>query len=142
MLIRRVTQEDLAECGIVYARAFAGPPYYEDWDMEAAIEMLSGLFMRDSNSAWCVEEGGEIAGFAFCTTYGSFRATIQEFAFAPAFQRRGLGTALMNYVMEQFRRAGIKTLDLVVRREAPAHSFYRSFGFRQPENYIIMALWL
>lgn len=142
MLIRRITQEDLSECGTIYSRAFAGPPYHEDWDIGMATEMLSGLLMRDPESAWCVDEDGEIAGFAFCTTYGTFRATIQEFAFAPRFQRRGFGTALMNHVLGQFRLAGIKTLDLVVRREAPAHGFYRRFGFQQPENYIIMARWL
>ncbi len=78
-------------------------------------------------------------GFAFCATFGKSRATIQEFAVLPALQGRGIGTDLMNHVLAEFKRIGIESVDLVVNRDAPAFTFYRKFGFRQPHRYILMS---
>ncbi len=142
MMVRLVTEEDLETCGQIYATAFTGPPYREVWKPDIATEMLSGLLSRDPGSCWCIEADGEVAGFAFCTQFGTFRATIQEFAIAPRFQKRGLGTALMEYALKKFRSRKVQIADLAVNSGAEACSFYRKFGFRQAENYIIMANWL
>jgi ribosomal protein S18 acetylase RimI-like enzyme len=142
MEIRVIRDEDIPACGAIYASAFAAPPYREAWDAGQAAEMLSELLKKDPESCWCVEEDGELAGFAFCTVFGRFRATIQEFAVAPRFQRKGLGRALMKHVLEELERRSVRTVDLVVNRDAPAFALYRKFGFRQPDRYVLMAKWL
>jgi len=138
MLIRPVRESDLQICGEIYAAAFSAPPYREAWSAGSASEMLSGLLARDPESCWCVEEEGRVVGFAFCTTFGKLRATIQEFAISPGFQRKGIGTDLMNHVLAEFKRRAIDSVELIVNRDAPAFMFYRRFGFRQPDRYVLM----
>lgn len=142
MLIRLVREEDIPVCGEIYSAAFAEPPYREEWQPELAAEMLSGLMERDPDDCWCIEMDGEIAGFAFCTVFGKFRATIQELSIAPKFQKRGLGTALMDYALSRFKEKNIRTVDLVAKRDAPAFRMYRKFGFHRSDRYILMDKWL
>jgi len=138
MIIRLVREEDLAACGRIYAEAFSAPPYRERWNMDDAAEMLAGLLARDPESCWCVEEGEQIIGFAFCTQFGKWRATIQEFAISPSHQRQGIGTSLMLHVLALFRARGVRSADLVVNRHAGAFGFYQKLGFHQPRDYTLM----
>ena len=138
MLIRLVREDDLPVCGRIYATAFSVPPYRERWLPDAATEMLTGLLERDPASCWCADEEGEIIAFAFCTSFGKWRATIQEFAVAPGHQGKGIGTSLMLHVLADFRARGIRAADLVVNRLAPALEFYRKLGFSQPRDYTLM----
>lgn len=138
VIIRLVTEGDIIECGRIYSDAFSRPPYKDKWTVDAAADMLSGLFDRDPDSCWCVEIDSKIVGFAFCTTFGDFRATVQEFAVSPKFQKHGIGTVLMEYILGQFKNNGLLAVDLVVNRNAPALNLYKKFGFMQPENYTLM----
>ncbi|MHB0999507.1 MAG: GNAT family N-acetyltransferase [Armatimonadota bacterium] len=138
MNIRLVNEDDIVLCGRIYSAAFSQPPYKDVWMPEDASEMLLGLLERDPDSCWCIEVDGEIGGFVFCTTFGEFRATIQEFAVAPEYQKHGIGTALIEYALSQFREMGLIAVDLVVNKRAPALKLYKRFGFFQPENYILM----
>ena len=142
MEIRLASEEDLAACGMVYADAFTGPPYDEEWAPDKASAMLAELLNKDPESCWCVEENGEIAGFAFCTTFGKFRAFIQEFAVHPRDQKKGIGTAIMKHILAEFANRGVMSVELVVNKHAPAHDFYHGFGFHVPKNYTLMVRFL
>ena len=138
MLIRLASEEDLAACGMIYADAFHGPPYDEDWAPTKAADMLAELLKKDPKSCWCADEDGEVVGFAFCTTFGKFRALIQEFAVHPRVQKQGVGTDLMRHILAEFQNRGVHSAELVVNRHAPAFEFYRKFGFHMPRNYTLM----
>jgi aminoglycoside 6'-N-acetyltransferase I len=143
VVIRLILKADLPVCGRIYADAFNVGPYFGTWTPETAAEMLSGLLDRNPESCWCIAETDAIVGFAFCTTYGVFRGTVQEFAIDPEFQRRGLGSRLMDHILAEFRLRGLQNVDLVTNVDAPAYNFYRKFNFRRPERYVVMAkpLW-
>lgn len=138
MLIRLLEEEDIGVCGVIYSAAFSTAPYNDSWTPGAAEIMLEGLYERDPESCWCVEIDDEVVGFAFCTVFGSFRATIQEFAIASEYQKQGLGSALMEYILDRFRERGIAAVDLIANRNAPAYRLYRKFLFAEPENYRVM----
>lgn len=138
MLIRLASEEDLAACGVIYADAFTGPPYDEEWAPTKASAMLAELLAKDPESCWCAEDDGQVSGFAFCTTFGKFRALIQEFAVHPRIQKSGIGTALMKHILSEFQSRGIQSAELVVNKHAPAFDFYRRFGFSMPRNYTLM----
>lgn len=140
MLIRLIDENDLQACGQIYAEAFSVPPYRYVWEPKEASEMLNGLLQRDPQNCWCAVEDGQVVGFAFCTTYGRYRATIQEFAISPYFRKKGLGTRLMEHVLHTLRQKGFFMVDLIAKQDAPAYSFYRKFGFRNPNKYTVMAL--
>ncbi len=138
MRIRLIQESDLGVCGRIYADAFSQPPYCEHPDPEWASNMLAGPLEKNPENCWGIEDDGRLVGFAFCNVFGSLRATIEEFAISPECQGGGFGTALMQYVLDQFSRRGIQSVDLVANRNAPAYGFYRSFGFYEPRNYVLM----
>jgi len=139
MLIRPTTEKDLEACAAIYASAFAAPPYGEAWKLRDAAEMLDDLLQKDPDTCWCAEIDGRVEGFAFCTVYGRFRATIEEFAVAPGMQGQGIGTALMKHVIKELQSRGVQTADLAANKYAPAYAFYKRFGFRQPRDYVLMS---
>jgi ribosomal-protein-alanine N-acetyltransferase len=138
MHIRILDENDISRCGVIYADAFSAPPYMDSWTQSSAEIMLDGLYQRDSENCWCVENDDMIVGFVFCTVYGNCRATIQEIAVAPDYQRMGFGSALMEYALERFKAKGISAIDLVANRNAPAYRLYRKLSFFEPNDYRIM----
>ena len=142
MVIGLARQEDILVCGGIYSAAFSMPPYREYWSPSDAAEMLGELLRKDAESCWCAEDQGRVVGFAFCTTFGRFRGVIQEFAVDPEFQKQGIGTTLLAYVLDRMEERGIRTADLVVNRDAPAYRLYRRFGFTPPGKYVLLVKWL
>lgn len=81
-------------------------------------------------------------------------ATLFNIAVDPIFQRRGLGRALLDYLLDELEARGVKTLWLEVRASnAAAIALYESVGFNEAtirrnyyptadgrEDAIIMAL--
>jgi len=68
------------------------------------------------------------------------RAQIATFGVIPAFQRRGIGSLLMERAIDHAWHIGIRTVDLWVRVENPqAIRIYKQFGFqRVPERTTIV----
>ncbi|MFH0993818.1 MAG: ribosomal protein S18-alanine N-acetyltransferase [bacterium] len=59
-------------------------------------------------------------------------AQIINIYIVPEQQRHGLGSVLMQYVLDYLKRLGVNTLTLEVRpTNAAAQGFYRAFGFQK-----------
>lgn len=72
-----------------------------------------------------------IAGFAI-TQIVLDEATLFNIAIDPAFQRQGLGRALLEYVIQQIEKKDVFTLWLEVRASnAKAIALYESLGFNE-----------
>ena len=96
---------------------------------------------------------GEMAAFAI-TQIVLDEATLFNIAVDPAFQRRGLGRALLEQVIDEIEKRGVVTLWLEVRASnVAAIALYESLGFNEAtirrnyyptvdgrEDAIIMAL--
>lgn len=75
------------------------------------------------------ESGARFAGFAI-TEFGDRSAHLSLFAVQPAFQRRGIGLAMIEWIMESALAAGITRIDVEMRaNNFAARSFYESLGF-------------
>ncbi len=70
-----------------------------------------------------------LAGFAI-TEFGDTRAHLSLFAVQPQFQRRGIGLAMIEWIMESALTAGITQIDVEMRsNNFAARSFYEALGF-------------
>lgn len=79
--------------------------------------------------------GGCAAGFAI-TEFGDTRAHLSLFAVKPAHQRRGIGLAMIEWLLESALTAGIDHFTVEMRaNNFAARSFYEALGFRQ-QQYI------
>ncbi|MBI1884845.1 MAG: GNAT family N-acetyltransferase [Chloroflexi bacterium] len=77
---------------------------------------------------------GRLVGAARAISDGEREALIVGVVVLPAFQRRGIGTAMMRALIEDLRRTAI----LLTCLEDENVSFYRSLGFRVHKR--VMAL--
>jgi len=72
---------------------------------------------------------GEVTGFAIMR-YGPLEAALQLFAVRPAHRRSGIGSALVTWLVEAARVAGIYVVYVEMRADnSVARSFYRHRGF-------------
>jgi len=75
------------------------------------------------------EADSVLAGFAI-TEFGDTKAHLSLFAVPPAFQRRGIGLAMIEWIMESALTAGITQVDVEMRsNNFAARSFYEALGF-------------
>jgi len=78
---------------------------------------------------------GRAAGFAI-TEFGDTRAHLSLFAVRPAHQRRGIGVAMIEWLVESALTAGIDHFTVEMRaNNFAARSFYEALGFRR-QQYI------
>ncbi|NBH76135.1 ribosomal protein S18-alanine N-acetyltransferase [Rodentibacter pneumotropicus] len=97
----------------------------------------------------------QIIGFAICQLVLD-EATLFNIAIEPVMQGKGLGTFLLQELMERLKGKGIQTLWLEVRESNPARWLYEKHGFNEAdirknyyplpdgkrENAVVMACYL
>jgi len=93
-------------------------------------------------------QGVKLTGFAIMY-FGQEHAHLNLLAVRPEFQRRGIGTRMIQWLEESARVAGIRGVHLEVRaRNQQARRFYRRLGFLEmallPKYYrgIEAAVWM
>ncbi len=128
--IRRLALRDLNMVGAMESLAFGSP-----WRVSSYARAVS-----DSNQWFVVAElDGQVVGYAgFWLENG--RAHIAKLAVHPAYRRRGIGSALLQQMIDQIRHIGYNEAFLEVRRSnVEAQELYRRFGFHfervQPNAY-------
>ena len=77
------------------------------------------------------------------TVMGSFdgrRGYVQHLAVAPEYRGRGIGTALMQTLMEQMEEMDIRKVHLLVKKEnLKVRNFYEKLGWSGRDDIIIMS---
>ena len=99
-----------------------------------------GVFLQDA-SFMCVDGGGAPCGYVICSRISDGRAMIPQIAAHPAWQGRGIGTALMSRCLRQLKAMNFNSLSLVVTAEnSRALEWYRRMGF-QPVREFNAFIW-
>lgn len=85
----------------------------------------------DGHTFWIVWRDGQAVGFVSysCTDETAQVWKIHKLYFLPQKQKSGLGRATIDFVREQIRMQGAKTLILNVNRHNSALHFYQKYGF-------------
>lgn len=95
-------------------------------------------YLRNPEVCWGAEKQGKLIGFMLGDVRGwEFGASesgwIEIMGVDPAYQRRGVATAILNAMLDELKRRGVKTVRVVARWYDPILSFFRSEGFEQGE---------
>lgn len=70
--------------------------------------------------------------------YDGSRAIVHQLSVHPAYQRRGIGTALVKEIVDRFQRMGVPTVSATVtERSLP---FWQKVGFRKT-NVLLVGNW-
>ena len=73
-------------------------------------------------------EGDELVGLIRSVGDGLTILFIQDLLVCPAYQRKGIGTALMNALLERYQH--VYQIELATDNTEKTIAFYKSFGFR------------
>ena len=73
------------------------------------------------------DQGQKLVGFVDCVSNGVTDAYIQDLMVHPDFQGKGIGTELMNKMIEHLKEAGIYMISVLYDEELK--DFYSRFGF-------------
>jgi len=80
-------------------------------------------------TAW---DNNQLVGLIRVVGDGESIVYIQDILVRPEYQRQGIGTVLMNDVLERFKECRQKTL--LTGQSDKQDRFYRSLGFKTPEE--------
>jgi ribosomal protein S18 acetylase RimI-like enzyme len=108
-------------------------------------DALSALLREPSYGfVWLILCGETTIGYiAVCFCYsieiGGFDSFIDEFFIEEEHRARGFGTNVIDLVVAELRRKGIRALSLEVARDNnPAKRFYMRCGFEPRDRYSVM----
>ncbi len=141
--VREAGAADLPD--ILRAYTEAGIDGGRSFTVEEACAQMARLSQYPSNRIFAAFAGGVFAGtYALIlldklAKRGAREGIVEDVAVLPAFQRRGVGRAMMEHARAQCRQAGCYKMALSsgVGREA-AHRFYEGLGFeRHGYSFII-----
>ncbi len=141
--IRPLDRAHLDRYGEIYAAAFSGEPWKDPWKKEDARVHVQELM--DSGTAYGLEYvlEGRVTGFILGTSmlfhYGR-TFEINDLAVDPAFQKRGIGQALLDRCLTDIREMGMAGVHLITAGEGGLPGFYASRGFQKEKEVILMGL--
>jgi putative acetyltransferase len=98
---------------------------------------LAGL-KRPDFTVWTTWEGEQLLGVAALKRLSADHGEVKSMHTAESARRRGIGSALLNHLIEQARREGLTRLSLETGSWpyfAPARAFYARHGFAECEPF-------
>lgn len=123
----------------LYQAIYTGPdepPPPRSVTADPALRAYVEGFGRAGDVALCAEEGGRVVGAAWARLmhgYGFAAEGVPEVAVSvlPGHRGRGIGTALLSFLIGRCREFGYPALSLSVQRANPAVRLYERLGFRE-----------
>lgn len=125
-------------------RAFLdGDPHYRDVASvygdagPEALRRALALFVErpELGFVWMARLGEEVVGccvvcYAISTSRGGLVAKLDDVNVKPGLEGRGIGTAMLDSLKEELRRAGVSRIDTATHFDNPdARRFYERHGF-------------
>lgn len=140
---KSLTPEEQGELAEIYARAFAGPPWFERWDQISAEQEIKELVEKDSLFIF-TRERGVISAFTIAYELPRFRAVerivdmgvspqalyFAEIAVRPQFQGEGRAKFLVEQLLALAARSGRACVVAQTRPDnTPMIKVFESRGF-------------
>jgi len=124
---------DLEDAAALYVQTFNAPPWNEGWGIEAATERLEGIFGAPNGLGVLARRDG--APIAFALGYleqwvSGTHFQLKEMCTAPAEQRQGVGTFVLDSLLQTLKERGVIQFFCETRAGVPAEAFFRRAGFR------------
>jgi len=123
VLIRPARREDLGEVLRLEYKCFRDP---------YPMDLLMHLWETNPMSFLVAEMGGKIVGYAIGTIRWGDVGHVLNIGVDPQHRRRGVGTALMQRLMDYFKKRGVNKVRLEARESnIGARQFYSFLGFSE-----------
>ena len=127
-MIREYTKTDYEEVARLWKKCFSGTlrPIDSKEVMNRLVQHSPGFFL-------VAEETGKVIGSVFAG-YDGRQATVHRLSVLPEHQRRGIGTTLMQELMDRLEK--VKPLEVLTHADPDPHvlKIYESRGFSYSDS--------
>lgn len=142
-MIRRYENKDLEQSAQVLMDTLCEEPWNETWSKELAETRIAELLSGPQAVGYVYVYENEIVA-VMCgrkTTYIHGKEYfIDEFCILPKMQRRGIGSAMIDYAKTDLKKEGFVNIVLNTEKGFPSEHFYLKNGFQTKESLIFMYL--
>ncbi len=138
-----ITMAHVERYGAIYAAAFSGPPWNDPWTEADAVVHVRELL--ETKTAYGLEYvmDGKVVGFLLGTSmlfhYGR-TFEINDLAVDPAYQGRGIASALLERCKADMKARGVVGLHLITSADGFLPGFYERHGFGWEHEMILMGM--
>lgn len=141
MNIKKLNHSKTEDIDQLFLRVFSSEPWNETWTTEMVHKRLEGLLVNPMTVAYVAYDQQELVG-CLIGHLTSFQETIEffvdEFFIDSTRQRAGIGTAMMEFVEDDLKMAGVGSITLLTAKGFPSESFYLKQNYKQLEHLIFM----
>ena len=142
-MIKECTTEHITEYGKIYATAFSGEPWNDNWKPEDAEIHIKEIM--ESKQSYGLEYlvDGKVAGFILGSSmlfHWGRMFEINDLAVHPDYQGKGIATKLLEACLEEMKKRGIKGVNLITQGDGLLPEFYEKHGFKKETEVILMGM--
>lgn len=135
------TQQNLDECAFLFIEVFNSKPWNESWTFETAKSLLSQIINTPGFTGLILRKQGEILGFVIgcCEQRDKDKIFyLKEICVISNKQRQGIGTKLIQHLMNKLKEAGVNSVYLLTMKDEYVAEFYLKNGFQVSPRMIMM----
>ncbi|MCC5621812.1 GNAT family N-acetyltransferase [Nostoc sp. CHAB 5715] len=139
--IQTFTTEYLDKCAHLYIEVFNGEPWNEEWTFETAKARLFEI-LNTPGFVGFVFKQDELLGFVagYCKQGQKSKSFyLEEICVRPNKQRQGIGTRLLNQLMDTLTAMEVTGVYLLTKKDGQAEAFYTKHGYQRSQHLIFMA---
>lgn len=138
-MIRKVKGSDYPAIAKVMMRAFANPPWNENWDYARAYQRIEQLDDGKYTRCYVYVENEKIIGVLcgkLVTYVNDLELMIEDCYVDPDYQRLGIGGKLIQGVIDELNE--VDAFTLLTGRGFYSVNFYLKNGFKIDNNLVLM----
>ena len=142
MEFKQYIAQDLEKCTTTFINVFNAEPWNDEWTVENATRYLMDFTNTPGFFGLLAWEHEEIIGFIFGVRrawWSGDEFFIHEMCVTPNQQHSGIGTALLNELIQTLQPDTIQNITLLTDRSIPAEAFYKKNGFEEIERILFMS---
>lgn len=134
-------KEDLKQCASELVLAFKEKPWNENWTFEQAYIRIEEIMCSKVSRGYVIYDNDVIISM-LCgriMTYLDFKELwVDEFSVNPCYQRKGIGSKMLEFVRTQLKKENINRMVLTTGKGYPSVKFYEKNGFKQDDLVVFM----
>ena len=137
--IRKAKKKDIKTISKVLFDEMIKPPWNKKIELKDAIDTIKYYFKRKYLVLLCEHEG-IITGFSVAEKFffmGCWSIWVYELFVKQEFQKKGIGTALLEEIKKEFESSNIKSMELCAHLDAPSMKFYKKKGFEGEKRVLL-----
>lgn len=139
--IQTFTTEYLDDCANLYVEVFNSEPWNEQWTIETARLRLFEILNTPGFIGFVLRQD-ELLGFVagYCEQMQKGKGFyLKEICTHHDKQRRGIGTKLLNELMNTLTGMEVTAIYLVTMKDGQAEAFYTKNGYQRSQKLIVMS---